>query len=510
MTPWTSGYVADLDYTYGYYTELNPARLRLAFTANGLAFPEVGTACELGFGQGLSTNLHAAASSVSWWGTDFNPAQAGFAKDLGAISGACVFDESFLEFCTRSDLPDFDFIALHGIWSWISFENREVIIDFIRRKLKVGGVLYISYNTLPGWSTAAPLRHLMTAHQGAMSAPGVGMVGQIEAALAFTDRLLQGKPLWARANPAIDERFKMISSQNRNYLAHEYFNRDWHPMYFSQMSDYLQSAKLTFAASANYTDYIDAINLTTEHQALLADITDPTFKQTVRDFMVNQQFRKDYWVKGARRLSILERSELLRTQNAILTTPRADVPLKAKGILGEAEMAKAIYEPILDALADHQPKTLGALEAGLREKNITLPQIIQAVLLLIGQGHVQPTQEPKVIEAAKARAKKLNEYIIDRARASGDISYLASPVTGGGVAVNRFSQLFVLAKAKGKKTPADWASFTWEILSNQGQKIVKDGKALETPEENLQELTEQAKTFEKNQIPILKGLHSLM
>ena len=51
MTSWTAGYVADIDYTYGYYTELNPARIRLAFTVNGLAFPEIGTACELGFCQ---------------------------------------------------------------------------------------------------------------------------------------------------------------------------------------------------------------------------------------------------------------------------------------------------------------------------------------------------------------------------------------------------------------------------------------------------------------------------
>lgn len=30
------------------------------------------------------------------------------------------------------------------------------------------------------------------------------------------------------------------------------------------------------------------------------------FRQTVRDFCVNQQFRRDYWVKGARKLSALE------------------------------------------------------------------------------------------------------------------------------------------------------------------------------------------------------------
>ena len=160
MTDWTSGYVADIGYTYGYYQELNPQRVKLAFLNASLVAPEFGTACELGFGQGLSANLHAAASVCSWHGTDFNPSQAGFAQELAAASGADahLYDEAFDEFAKR-DMPEFDYIGLHGIWSWISDKNRAVIVDFIRKKLKVGGVLYISYNTLPGWGTFAPMRH---------------------------------------------------------------------------------------------------------------------------------------------------------------------------------------------------------------------------------------------------------------------------------------------------------------------------------------------------------------
>ena len=154
MSDWTSGYVADIGYTFGYYAELNPLRLKLAFLNAGIVYPEVGAACELGFGQGLSANIHASASVTQWHGTDFNPAQAGFARELAVASGsgAKLYDDAFSDFCNRNDLPDFDYIGVHGIWSWISDENRAVIVDFIRRKLKVGGVVYISYNTLPGWA----------------------------------------------------------------------------------------------------------------------------------------------------------------------------------------------------------------------------------------------------------------------------------------------------------------------------------------------------------------------
>ena len=51
MSDWTAGYVADIGYTFGYYNELNPLRIKLAFLNAGLVCPEIGTACELGFGQ---------------------------------------------------------------------------------------------------------------------------------------------------------------------------------------------------------------------------------------------------------------------------------------------------------------------------------------------------------------------------------------------------------------------------------------------------------------------------
>ncbi len=76
------------------------------------------------------------------------------------------------------------------------------------------------------------------------------------------------------------------------------------------------------------------------------------FRQTTRDFCVNQQFRKDYWVKGCRTLTALEQAEALRGQRILLAQPRADVGLKVTGSLGEATLQEAVYGPILDQLAD--------------------------------------------------------------------------------------------------------------------------------------------------------------
>jgi hypothetical protein len=93
-----------------------------------------------------------------------------------------------------------------------------------------------------------------------------------------------------------------------------------------------------------------------------------------------------------------------------------------------------------------------------------------------------------------------------KARSHNDLTFLASPVTGGGVAVGRFHQLFVLAIQQGKKKPEDWAAFVAQILASQGQKIVKEGKPLETSEQQLAELTSQAHEFANKQLPIMKAL----
>jgi SAM-dependent methyltransferase len=509
MTPWSDGYVADVGYTYGYYTELNPLRVHSAFLNSGLVSPEIHTACELGFGQGLSTNIHAAAGNVQWYGTDFNPSQAGFAQELAYASGsgASLYDDAFADFVHRSDLPDFDFIGIHGIWSWISDDNRQKLVDFVRRKLKVGGVLYISYNTLPGWAAFAPMQHLMNDHARIIGAEGSGTVSRIDGAIGFAEKLLDTNPLFSKANPLVGDRIKKLKDQNRHYLAHEYFNREWHPMHVSTMAKWLAPARLAFACSANYLDHIESINLTADQQAFLKEIPDPMFRQSVRDFMVNQQFRKDYWVKGPRRLTALDQAEALRKQQVVLVRHRADISLKVTGALGEATMSENVYNPLLDLMADHAHRTLAQIEQGLHPHGITFAQVLQAVLLLTGAGHLAPVvPEQSGIAKAQKTTGKLNRFLIQKARGTGDIAYLASPVTGGGVSVGRFQQLFLLAMSEGKKQPAEWAQFVWHLLKVQGQKLVKEGKTLETDDQNLAELTAQAETFAQTQVPVLKAL----
>jgi hypothetical protein len=505
---WTSGYVKDVDYTYGYYHEMNPLHMQLALLNKGIAIPNIGSACELGFGQGLSVNIHGAGMSAVWHGTDFNPSQTGFANELANVSGADVSlsDGAFSEFCNDPSLPNFDYICLHGIWSWISDENRQVIVDFARKKLNVGGVLYISYNTLPGWANFAPMRHLMTQHAEIVGSEDSGIVSRIDGAIKFAQDLLKTKPIYSGANPQVIERMSHLKNQNRHYLAHEYFNKDWHPMYFSDMAEWLESAKLSFACSAHYMEHIDSVNLTKDQAELMATIKDPDLTQSVRDFMVNQQFRRDYWIKGKRNLTDLERVEALQKITVILAKPRSEFKMKAEGPLGEAQLAEEIYVPILNELESHQPRSISQLQDALKDTGMNFGQLVQAVMVLAGDGTVLPINPPEVIEQARDRTSRLNDHLIQKARSSGQINVLSSPVSGSGIPLGRFHQLFIGAIKQGYTDHKEWAQSVMDILKLQGQSIIKDGKTLESEEENLAELIDRAKEFEDNWLPIVRAL----
>jgi SAM-dependent methyltransferase len=508
MSNWTEGYVSGLDYLYGYQPELNPGRLPLAFTNAGLAAPATLTACELGFGQGVSTNIHAAGSVVQWYGTDFSAAQTGFAQELASASGAAArfYDQSFADFCNRTDLPDFDFVALHGVWSWISDENRLVIVDFLRRKLKVGGVVYISYNTRPGFAAFLPIQDVLSGYAESMGPPGQGLGDRIDGALDFAEKLFAISPLFAQGNPRIAERLKTIRGENRSYVAHEYFNRNWFPTSFSRVAEWLAPAKLEFACSANHFNGVDAWNLSGEQQAFLKEIADAGLRETVRDVMVNQTFRKDYWVKGARRLGPSERAEILRNQRVVLMRPRADVSRKVAGALGERPLLDAVCEPILDALADLRPRTLGEIEQAVAGRGIAFAQVVDTVLSFTKTGGVSPVQEEAATRTAKRQTDKLNAFLCDKARHGSEITFLASPVIVTGLEVGRVAQFFLYAMNHGKTQPVDLAAYALHVFQAQGIAILRHGKPLESKEESLAALTLQAASFIEKQLPILKAL----
>jgi hypothetical protein len=157
-------------------------------------------------------------------------------------------------------------------------------------------------------------------------------------------------------------------------------------------------------------------------------------------------------------------------------------------------------------MSDFKVRTLAQMEQLVKEKVPKFGHLSQAVLVLCGNGTLSAVQDDTAVSKAKKHTDKLNTHLMLKARSSNDVTYLASPVTGGGVIVGRFQQLFILAMQQGKKKPEEWAAFVAQILAAQGQKILKEGKPLDTPEEHMAELTTQAHEFALKSLPIYKAL----
>lgn len=506
MATWTSGYVAEISYTQGFYRELAPTLLRFvalskAMRARGADEPL--SYCELGCGQGFSVNVLAAANPhITFHATDFNPTHVAGARALAAAAGTenlTVYDDAFAELLVRDSLPSFDIIALHGIWSWISDENRRVIAAFIKAHLKVGGLVYISYNALPGWASGMPLRRLLVDHAGAATGP---IDKRIDAALAFSERIRGANSAYFRANPGVGDRLDRMKNASRNYLAHEHLNKDWQPFYHADVAADLDEAKLTFVGSTSVLDHVDNISLSQPQRDLLADVSHPALRETVRDFLINQQFRRDMFQKGPVALSPLDLQDDWADQRFALTVRRADVNMQVDGTAGRMGLLPEVYGPILDAFADG-PRTVRQIANDPAIAGLGWSRLRQAITVLIGSDQMHPCL-PEAGDAARAvRTRAFNRAVMLKARTSAELTHLASPVIGSGVPVDRFGQLFLLAEAENAPDPVRFAAATLEAL---GQRVVKEGRRLEDPEEHIAEFRAQFETFNTRRRPLLAQL----
>ncbi|KIF63455.1 methyltransferase [Pseudomonas fluorescens] len=505
---WNEGYFTDEGYTYSYSREINPVFLRYCLLLRGFATLESndGVHCELGFGQGVSINIHATANPGSFVGTDFHPGMAAHAIELAtaANNGARLYDDSFEQLLARNDLPQFDSISLHGIWTWVSRDNQKLIVEFARRHLKPGGMLYVSYNCFPGWSPSAPLRNLFSLHDRFANA-SARSDERIDAALEFSEALLAANPKYAAAAPSLGARLQSIKGQDRHYVAHEYFNRDWNCMYFADMVDALAPAKLDYATTAVPLDSIDPLNLSAEGMDFLETIEHPIMREQARDYFVNQHFRRDLYVRGATRLSAAERrARMLHSRFALLQSWET-VAGSVTGPAGEATLQAEIYGPVLDALAaqNYAAKSMRQL---LSETAMAYDDLEQALAVLIGMGAVAPCQSEAAESQVSGRCAALNLQLCKRSLYGANIQTLASPVTGGGVTVSRFQQLFLISIKQGKQQPAEWAQLAWGVISEQGEVLIDNGQPLLTAEANIAALTAQAQVFAEQTLPVLRAL----
>ena len=489
------GYVTELEYTHRYCPDLAPSRIALACAARGLRVLQNPSPryLEMAFGQGVSINIHAAASPGKYAGFDFNPRHAANARRMADRSGSRTrLDcESFESFAARDRLPEFDIIAMHGTWSWISEDNRSRVIEILRRSLAPDGVCFISYNCLPGWAAEIPIRQLLMLHAG-LAQDAQPLATRIDASLEFAQQLHDAGAACFDAHPRLAPWLQSLHAQSRNYLAHEYFNRDWHPMPFSKVARELAEAGLEFGASASPAGQQPMPGLDQKARALLEGIAEPVLRETTLDFLTNRRFRRDIFVKVGQPVAPGSLEERIGTVRFTLLQHPEHVPVKAMLAGIAIDLPQEIYRPFVVAMAakGYAPKTIREVAEEPGCNGIPRARLAEAALVLTDAGSLHPAQDRNAVEVAEPRCRALNALILERAESSADISALACPVTGAGVFAAREEMLFLRAKTLGHASEDAWAQYAWEKMGEGDPAVLRSA----------------AQAFARFRLPVLEAL----
>lgn len=504
MPVWNEGYTSEINYTSEYYSELSPGRIKLALLSKGIdhSVPDNPTYLELGFGQGLSLNINAATNAGSFFGTDFNPGQVANARELAQAMGKplTLLEDSFEQLAARDDLPQFDIIALHGIWSWISETSRDAIIDILLNKLKPGGVAYVSYNVTPGWSPAVPLRTLLVEYCN-REAAGV-LIDKVDQSINFVDKVVSANASYFEQHPGLKMRLERMKQHDRNYLAHEYFNAHWEPMPFCEVADRLSAAKLSFAASGNILDNVPSISVPENARELLAAIRDPVLRETTKDYFLYQQFRRDLYVKGPRPIAPYDFGKRAEKMSFVLVGDPAKVPANINSSVGTVNLHPPAYTAVVDALAKSGNATASVADLVTAcSPELTLSTVWEVLVVLTGINYVAPLSQSTTNEADKKAAAGLNDELLRRAEAGSGVNFLASPNLGSAVAIGRVDQLFTRAVRLGEVDPV---AHVWRLLSAQGQHLIVEGQMLKSETENISHLQALYEDFRSTRAPLLE------
>lgn len=503
---WNEGYVTDFDYTWGFFRELAPSWLTWVAGLHGFRVRPPGepfTYIELGCGNGLSTNTLAAAyPEGTFFGCDFNPNHVANATETAERAGTknlTFLEKSFADL-EAAGLPDFDFVTLHGVFSWISAENRKQIIQFVRNKLKPGGICYVSYNALPGWSSLEPIRRMMLEYASTQ----VGdTASRVKASVRWLERLrdVNSKPIAenARAQRLVER----ILGAEPAYVAHEYFNRNWDAFYFQDLVRDLAGAKLSWAGSGSLVDNEDGLRMPKAAAELVRSINDPLVREQNRDFVLSPTFRKDVFVKGTPRAEwakdpVSNPGVVQLPLGSVRTSPTLAPEVKTPA--GTVRF-KNRFDPVLYSLFQDGSLAVGDTFEAMRAEGRSPSQTLGSLRVFVATDQLRPfarAQKAPPIPARFAALSGFNRAAVEDAVTAGTARVLASPAQGNGVTFTaREACLLDAITTVGAPGAVDHA---WSRLKGAGRRLVVDGVTLTGEGEHRAALRDELRLFEARKI----------
>jgi SAM-dependent methyltransferase len=434
--PETQGYVTDVRYPDTFFRELSPVWLNYVAALAG-AFPrDVNRPfkyLELGCGFATSTVVNAGALPCgAFYACDFNPAhiEAGRNHAAGLGIDNIRFFETPFEELLEIDLPDFDFVVLHGVYSWVNSEARESIRRIIEQKLKPGGLLYLSYNCQPGWTVEAPLRRLLME----LAATASGNTSERAALAAHTLQELGNSHLrYFRANPEASAAVDAYVRSPSNYLAHEFMSQTWELFYSTDILTEMTEIGLEYLGSATLPDNHPMLIVDERAATALASLPTQRQRHLAMDFAVNRRFRRDVFVRGHPHLGDADIARhLAATVIGSAGNPR-QIATRVKVPRGEVSFQDSFIREIRQVMA-RRSMTIGEVVPALSGHGRDTVEIMRNVIFLIAAGMLHPFA--KIFEPTEHPRMRKACPVLERALASAAPT-IPCEALGNGVPVTR-------------------------------------------------------------------------
>ncbi len=474
--------ITDDNYQWQYHNEFNPLYLNYICTLTGhypISIESGFNYCELGCGVGVTLNgLAELFPEGQFLGIDNNANYTDGASKLAKEVGCSNIDFKCLDFnrLSKAELPNFDFVILNDIYSWIDKDARQHLQDFIVNHLKEDGILYLNYEAMPGSSVIAPLRDIISFHTSAIASDNLI---KAQSGLDYLDFMQSNKAGFFTENVAADQFFNDIRTKNINYVADRILGNGFQPYFFHQIVQEMGKIGLSFSGSAIcHLNFID-LAVPLEFQTFLKTFTTREQFETHGDLIRNQRFRKDIFIKSNKVMSEQEQIEIL--SKIIFGTTCLEEEFELMAVFGEVELNynNDIFKRLISVLSD-TPKSAVGLLASEKLKDLSLEVIIDALKFLISGGQIFPfvrASEDKVkLELDSDRYSiSMNSnigFLKNRLFKQDKISLLA-PDAGVGLQVTMEDALFALCMAEASSGEVlDWVL---QRLIEANQEVLTDG-----------------------------------
>lgn len=248
---------------------------------------------ELGCGQGGNLiSLASLYSDSQFLGVDLSPSHIAAGQAVVDQLGLANIE---LRRGNLADFPElgtnenggagFDYILVHGVYSWVPRDVREHVLRICRDHLSRSGVAFISYNTLPGWHAKGMIREIVQYH--AAIHPNKPLPSIREAKLFLAD-LAESVPESTGYGKLLREQFHSLCQSDEAYLFHEQFEEVNEPRYFHQFHDEIKAARLQFVCESSFA-FVPSQSAGMQRRLLAMPRVER--EQTI-DFLCNRTFRQ--------------------------------------------------------------------------------------------------------------------------------------------------------------------------------------------------------------------------